>query len=1032
MLILYDTAHAKLCALTNYSDLYTEEVVSGTGSSDNITLPQLHFKYPLEDPQNGKIIPECYIALATDDGRDDAEYIIKEHNLKTEENGGITWVEYVCDLNVEPLKGTLIDNFAPGSVLPDQAVNLALTGTGWKVGYCDVTRRRTAAKIRCTVYEAIEDVAKAYSCEITFDSINRLVNIHQKQGADRGVYFAEQLNLKSLEIQANSRSYITRLRPIGKDGLTISGVNGGVPYVSNYQYSTKIIEAYWQDNRYTNAADLLADAQERIDYLSKPTSAYAGKIIDLSRVSGKWDPLDFRIGDWITLVSESTGVREQQRIVKIDRYPDEPEKSTCEIANRLASLDDIILRVSDAADMIDDATDSTGMVQGSAVQITNPDGTYSNLNATAANIGTLIATKANITDLTAANGRIDSLVSTKADITYLQANYLTADSIKATYATITNVQATYATINSLSAATARIGKLESSQITADYLKTHCADIDLGNIAAGTIKTAMIGNGAINTAQIADSSITDAKIVTLTANKLTAGTIDASKITVTNLDCANLTVGTINGQQIAAGAVDPTKLTSALNSTINTAAGNASSALSAAGAAQTTANGKNTAYYQTAAPSGGTYKVNDMWYDTDDGYRMYYWSGSSWAPAPLGNDAIAALDAGKITTGYLSAARIAAGEITGTMIAGNTITAANIAATTITAGQIASGAITATQIAARTITADRIISGAITANEIAAHTITANQLAVGTITAASGIISSIDAGTITTGTLSADRIDTTNLKVQKIYNATGSDYGMIGSFDFTDITDIRGTRSYSGLEFYGGDGYSGGIYSQKDAGAGSTWESIIVSPVRNNYANLYASVRESTDGSGATVSRGTASMYTGDSSDSSNWASVTATCDVPDSPRIELKLSHDAGNMSAINYLRLNNDGIFANCPVLSFGVTTPLDFTSWLYGSSQAAEGYGGSFTNPYATRIGNLTFLTGLVEILKNLSAGSTIAYVPYNQHPSYQQIIHVFCSDGVVRRLDICSDGRIVNDTYLSSGMWLNLNDSHYLIGY
>ncbi len=541
MLILYDTAHVKLCALTNYSDLYVEEVVSGTGSSDNITLPQLHFKYPLEDPTNGKVALECYIALATDDGRDDAEYIVKEHNLKTEENGGITWVEYVCDLNVEPLKGTLIDNFAPGSVPPDQAANLALAGTGWKVGYCDVSRRRTAAKTNCTVFEAVEDIAKAYSCEITFDSINHLVNIHQKQGADRGVYFAEQLNLKSLEVQANSRSYVTRLYPRGKDGLTISDVNGGVPYVSNYQYSTKTgYDAYWIDNRYTNAADLLADAQERLDYLSKPTRAYSASIIDLARVSDQWSLLDFRLGDWITLMSESTGVREQQRIVKVDRYPDEPEKSTCELANRLASLDDIILRVSDAADAVDTATDSTGAVQGSAVQVTNTDGTYSNLNAVTAKVGSLIATKANITDLTATTARISTLESNSVTTAYLTANYITADSVKADYATIGN----------LNAATARIGTLESSQITTDYLTAHCADIDLGNIAAGTIKTAMIETGAVGTAQIADGSITDAKIVTLTASKLTAGKIDAGEIDVINLHADEITVGKINGGQIA--------------------------------------------------------------------------------------------------------------------------------------------------------------------------------------------------------------------------------------------------------------------------------------------------------------------------------------------------------------------------------------------------------------------------------------------------------------------------------------------------
>ena len=543
MLILYNTAHKKLCALQNYSDLYVEQTISGADSSERAPLDSLHFKYPLEDSSNGLIGYECYI------GTDDAEYIVKEINLQTAD-GGITWVEYICDLNVEPLKGTLLDSFAPGSVTADNAANLALAGTGWKVGYCDVTKHRTSAKSNCTVFDALEDIAKAYSCEITVNSLNHLVNIHERQGADRGTYFSEQLNLKSLQVQGNSRSYVTRLYPIGKDGLTISSVNGGLPFVSNYQYSTKIISAYWIDNRYTNAADLLADAQERLDYLSKPTRAYSASIIDLARVSEKWSLLDFRLGDWITLISESTGVRERQRIIKIDRYLDEPEKSTCEIANKLASLEDTILRASDSADTLDAATDSTGAIQGSAVQVTNPDGSYSSLNAAAAHIGTLIAAKANITDLTAATARISTLETSSVTADYLKANYITADSIKAAYATIDNIKATYATIDSLSTATARIGALESGQITTDYLKAHYADIGLGNIATGAIKTAMIDTGAIGTAQIADGSITDAKIVSLTANKLTAGKIDAGEIDVINLHADEITVGKINGGQIA--------------------------------------------------------------------------------------------------------------------------------------------------------------------------------------------------------------------------------------------------------------------------------------------------------------------------------------------------------------------------------------------------------------------------------------------------------------------------------------------------
>lgn len=52
----------------------------------------------------------------------------------------------------------------------------------------------------------------------------------------------------------------------------------------------------------------------------------------------------------------------------------------------------------------------------------------------------------------------------------------------------------------------------------------------------------------------------------------------------------------------------------------------------ADAALATADGKNTNYYQTDEPTGGTYKNGDTWFDTDDGNRIYVWNGTAWTDA----------------------------------------------------------------------------------------------------------------------------------------------------------------------------------------------------------------------------------------------------------------------------------------------------------------------------------------------------------------------------------------------------------------
>lgn len=71
-----------------------------------------------------------------------------------------------------------------------------------------------------------------------------------------------------------------------------------------------------------------------------------------------------------------------------------------------------------------------------------------------------------------------------------------------------------------------------------------------------------------------------------------------------------------------GSVGSTQLSSGVLSSIN-------NALIAADAAQTFASTRNRVYRQTTMPTGGTYTTGDVWYDTDDGNKMYTYNGSSW-------------------------------------------------------------------------------------------------------------------------------------------------------------------------------------------------------------------------------------------------------------------------------------------------------------------------------------------------------------------------------------------------------------------
>ena len=54
------------------------------------------------------------------------------------------------------------------------------------------------------------------------------------------------------------------------------------------------------------------------------------------------------------------------------------------------------------------------------------------------------------------------------------------------------------------------------------------------------------------------------------------------------------------------------------------------AISAAAADATTKVAtKNASYYETTQPTGGTYKKGDLWFDTDDNYKLHTYTGSAW-------------------------------------------------------------------------------------------------------------------------------------------------------------------------------------------------------------------------------------------------------------------------------------------------------------------------------------------------------------------------------------------------------------------
>jgi len=142
------------------------------------------------------------------------------------------------------------------------------------------------------------------------------------------------------------------------------------------------------------------------------------------------------------------------------------------------------------------------------------------------------------------------------------------------------------------------------------------------------------------------------------------------------------------------------------------------AQSAATAAQTTADGKNKIYRQGTTPTG-TFSVGDLWFNTSSDNAISRWDGSTWVLNTLGNNALASISANKITAGTIDASVITVSNINAGNISTGTLAAARIAAGSLDASKITAGTITATQISSSYVYAGTIAAGNITAGTLSA-------------------------------------------------------------------------------------------------------------------------------------------------------------------------------------------------------------------------------------------------------------------------------------------------------------------------
>ena len=327
MLTLYHNGEQHPLENTEY---YIRELANG--------LDEVIFTLPIHDP--------IYAIMAEEEtitDRAGQTYKVKQIDA------GANDAKVVCQLDIDDWLATMNVNYNSGTKTVAQQITAVLP-TGWTLqDRANINIGRTIEG-DLTPYDVCVKCTSVYSVYIRWDNKTKVCTIYPKaMGNPIGAFATRELNLKEINYKGKSNNLVTRLYAYGKDGMSFADINGGKEYVDDFTYTNKIICAVWRDDRYTVAADLLADAQERLAELAKPVRTYQCSIVDLQATNPSlYNNLDFSLFTAATLIDDIKETAVDYQVVERHVFPYHPEMNEVIFNSEPLKITASVVNITDA------------------------------------------------------------------------------------------------------------------------------------------------------------------------------------------------------------------------------------------------------------------------------------------------------------------------------------------------------------------------------------------------------------------------------------------------------------------------------------------------------------------------------------------------------------------------------------------------------------------------------------------------------------------------------------------------------------
>lgn len=251
------------------------------------------------------------------------------------------------------LKNNFLEDVAPTNKTAHEALKWVLERTVFSNNFIvsgDCTELASSRYVRTTPYDAFfsadNSILSRYGGEPEFDCLN--IIIHQRRGKDSGVEIREGKNLSGIKISKDFSSIITKICPVGSDGLLLPEKYVDSPLMGVYD-TPRIDKREFSDigvNEETSeeeAFELLRNACNKLfdEGLDKPVIAVSVDFIELSKTKEyeKYQNLEtLELGDTLRVYIPSLKQDYLIRVIKIVKNALTGTITNLELGNEIPSL----------------------------------------------------------------------------------------------------------------------------------------------------------------------------------------------------------------------------------------------------------------------------------------------------------------------------------------------------------------------------------------------------------------------------------------------------------------------------------------------------------------------------------------------------------------------------------------------------------------------------------------------------------------------------------------------------------------------